>query len=128
MIFSSVGSYEKAMGMMETAMTLVPKVPASYLGTLGRIDRAMGRPEKAIESQKEALVRDPLFFDAYLSHLELTILYSELHRVEDARKEAREVLTLVPHFTVDVWGQRNPMKDQGQIERDMVALRKAGFK
>jgi len=60
--------------------------------------------------------------------LSLAILYVALGKEEDARAEAEEILKLVPNFSVEVWGQRNPNKDQAQIERDMAALRKAGLK
>jgi len=49
-------------------------------------------------------------------------------RIEEAEAEAAEILKLVPNFSVDVWGERNPMKDRSQVERDMAALRKAGLK
>ena len=58
----------------------------------------------------------------------LAILYVELGQEEDARSEAAEVLKLVPNFSVEVWGQREPNKDQAQTERAMAALRKAGLK
>jgi hypothetical protein len=57
----------------------------------------------------------------------LAILYVELGQEEEARVEAEEILKLVSNFSVEVWGQRNPNKDQEQIERDMAALRKAGL-
>jgi len=51
-----------------------------------------------------------------------------LGQEEDARAEAEEILKFVPNFSVEVWGQRNPYKDQVQIERGMAALRIAGLK
>jgi hypothetical protein len=55
------------------------------------------------------------------------MLYVELDQKENARAEAEEILKLVPNFSVEVWGQRNPAKNQVQIERDMATLRKAGL-
>jgi len=68
------------------------------------------------------------FLGSYYGHIEKAILYSELGHTEEARAEATEVLDLVPNFSVDVWGERNPMKDRDQVQRDMAALRKAGLK
>ena len=58
----------------------------------------------------------------------LAISYVGFGQEDDARAEAEEILKLVPNFSVEVWGRRNPNKDQVQIEQDMAALRKAGLK
>jgi len=60
--------------------------------------------------------------------MELAIAYAETDQVEKAKTHASEILKLVPRFSVDVWGERNPMKDREQVERDMAALRKAGLR
>ena len=101
---------------------------AYLLITKGMAYRLTGRYEDAIETQKQALVTTPVYHLSYLAHLELAILYSDLNQIEDARAEAAEVLKLIPNFSVEVWGERIPFKDQKQIERDMAALRRVGLK
>jgi len=64
---------------------------------------------------------------AYEGHVVRAIIFSELNRTNEAGAAAAEVLKLVPGFSVDIWGERNPMKDREQVERDMAALRKAGL-
>ena len=50
------------------------------------------------------------------------------HVLDEAKTQAAEVLKLVPNFSVDTWGERNPMQDRSQVARDMAALRTAGLK
>jgi len=77
--------------------------------------------------QKQALGTSP-GFAAWVVRIELTILYSEWGRVEDAKAGAAELLRILPHFSVKVWGKRNLNRNTAQIERDKSALRKAGLK
>ncbi len=65
--------------------------------------------------------------DAVNARLALTLLYGRSGRKEAAGKEAQELLKLVPNFSVEVWGQRNPSINQGQIEQTMAGLRSAGL-
>jgi len=81
-----------------------------------------------VATVKKVFDRNPSHGDVFDAHLSLAILYVELGQEEEARVEAEEILKLVSNFSVEVWGKRNPNKDQAQIERDMAALRKAGLK
>jgi hypothetical protein len=60
--------------------------------------------------------------------LRLAAAYSELGQEAEAQAEAAEVLRLNPAFSLDVWKQRVPYKEEAVVERDYVALRKAGLK
>ena len=50
-----------------------------------------------------------------------------LGQEEMAGKEAQALLKLVPNFSVEVWGQRNPNINQEQVEQGMAGLRSAGL-
>ncbi|MBI3301315.1 MAG: hypothetical protein HYZ72_04460, partial [Deltaproteobacteria bacterium] len=77
---------------------------------------------------------DSLFY----AHQMLGILYaqkgqydlaiSETGQEEAARAEAAEILRVNPQFSLEVWRQRNPLKDRAGQERLLDALRKAGLK
>ena len=125
--FNSVGRPEEAIEMVEKAMQLNPAIPAWYLSTLATAYASSGRPTEAVATYKRVFDRNPSHADKFDTHLILAILYVGLGQEENARAEAQEILKLVPNFSVEVWGQRNPTKDQAQIERDMAALRKAGL-
>jgi adenylate cyclase len=127
-IFNSVGRPEEAIEMVEKAMQLNPAIPAWYLSTLATAYASSGRQTEAVATYKRVFDRNPSHADKFTAHLILAILYVELGQEDGARAEAEEILELVPNFSVEVWGQRSPNKDQAQIERDMAALRKAGLK
>jgi adenylate cyclase len=127
-IFISIGRSEEAIEMIEKAMQLNPAIPAWYLNTLATAYNLSGRQTEAMATHKKVFDHNPSHADAFSAHLELTLLYIGLGQDEDARNEAQEILKLVPNFSVEVWGQRNPNKNRAQIEQAMTALRKAGLK
>jgi adenylate cyclase len=126
-IFNHIGRSGEAIEMVEKAMQLNPAFPAWYLTTLGVAYRFSGRQTEAVETLKRVFHSNPSHENVLNVHLSLAILYVALDQEEDARAEAEEILKLSPIFSVEVWGQRNPNKDQAQIERDKAALRKAGL-
>jgi tetratricopeptide (TPR) repeat protein len=127
-VFTSGGRSEEAIEMVEKAMQLNPAIPAWYLNTLGTAYALSGRQTEAMETYKRVFDHSPSHEEVVLAHLSLAILHVALGQEEDARAEAAEILKLVPNFSVEVWGQREPNKDQAQTERGMAALRKAGLK
>jgi len=129
-IYNHIGKPDEAILLAEKANLLqsAPGLRLSTLLTLGQAYRLTGSRGKAIETYKQVFAHKPTFAQSLWIHTDMAILYSELGNEEEAGAEAAEVLKLVPHFSVEIWGQRNPTKDQTQIERDMAALRKAGLK
>jgi adenylate cyclase len=123
-----VGRSEEAVEVVEKAMQLNPAIPAWYLNVLGSAYSFSDRQADAMATYKRVFDHRPSHEEAVRAHLGLAILYIALGQEEDARAEAAEVLKLVPNFSVEVWGQREPYKDEAQIEQDMAALRKAGLK
>jgi len=119
------GRAREALGLIEKAIRLNPRCPAFYLYVLGQALRLLGRTEEAIATQKRALARSP---DFLVSHVSLVVMYSESGREQEARAEAVEVLRIQPHLSLERWQQGLPFKDQGEVERVVTALRKAGLK
>lgn len=58
----------------------------------------------------------------------LAELYSQLGREEEARAEAAERLRRNLDFSLEVFRQRFPLKDQATLDRMVENLRKAGVK
>jgi adenylate cyclase len=119
------GRPQEAVGLVEKAMRLNPRYPASYLNSLGVAHRMMGRYEEAIDALKKAIIRIPNLLPA---RTQLAAAYSELGREEEARAEVAEVLRLNPYFSIEGLRQRVPYKDPAELERYLDALRKAGLK
>jgi len=126
-VLISVGKGAEAMGMIEKAMQLRPDAPAWYLNTLATTYTLSGRQAEAIATHKSVFDRNPSHADAFNAHLELTLLYAGSGQEDMAGKQAQALLKLVPNFSVEVWGQRNPNINQEQVEQGMAGLRNAGL-
>ena len=124
-ILNWVGRPAEAIGLMEQALHLNPRLPSWYFVFLGQAYYLLGRTEEAIEPLQRALRVYPHRID---THLLLAAVYSELGREAEARAEVAEVLRLNPQFSLEVHRQRMPIKDPAMLERHLAALRKAGLK
>ncbi len=103
------------------------KQPEQALAALERaiaLDPETRRCEEAIAAFQSLLTRNP---DDLLAHIFLAALYSGAGWEERARAEAAEVLRLNPQFSVDVWRQTLPLKDQAELKDFLDHLRKAGL-
>jgi tetratricopeptide (TPR) repeat protein len=123
-----MGRSEESIELLEKTTQFFSIFPVEYLMELGRAYRLTGQREKAVEMQRQIFTWNPGHGMAYLTHLELAILYSELGLEAEAKTEAAEILKLVPNFSVKVYGQRAPYRDPALPKRDVAALRKAGLR
>jgi tetratricopeptide (TPR) repeat protein len=122
---SRVGRSEEAVGMAEQALRRKPPFADTHLSNVGAAYYLAGRPEEAIAPLKQYLSRYPNILGP---HLTLAAVYSELGREAEARAEAAEVLRINSQFSLEVHRQREPIKDPALLERQLAALRKAGWK
>ena len=122
---SYLGRTEEALGLVEKALRLNPRLPPRNLLQLGHTYYLAGRSEEAIAALKKSLNGSPADLDA---HLLLAAVYSELGRDTEAQAEAAEVLRINPKWSLEVWKQRSPYKEPALLERVFAALRKAGLK
>ncbi|MEE8398258.1 MAG: tetratricopeptide repeat protein [Desulfobacterales bacterium] len=127
-IFNSIGRSDEAIEMMGKAMQRNPAIPAWYLPTLGDAYGLSGRHAEAEATHRSVFDHNPSHFDAFNARLSLAIVCAELDRGEKAQAEAKEILKLSPNFSVEVWGERHPNRDQARIEQNMAALRNAGLR
>jgi len=127
-VLNHMGRSEESIELLEKTTQFFSIFPVEYLMELGRAYRLIGQREKAVEMQRQIFTLNPGHGMAYLTHLELAILYSELGLESEAKTETIEILKLVPNFSVKVYGQRAPYKDPTLAELDMAALRGAGLK
>jgi adenylate cyclase len=122
---SLLGRSEEALGLVEKALRLNPRLPPGSLLALGQTYYRAGRTGEAIAALKKSLNGSPADLFA---HLFLAAVYTELGRDAEAQTEAAEVLRINPHWSLEVWRQRVPYKDPAMLERVFAALRKAGLK
>jgi len=122
---SWVGKPEEALRTVEQALCRKPFVADEHLRSVGLAYSLAGKPKEAIAPLKQYLNRYP---NVLCAHLTLAAVYSELGKVAEAWAEAAEVLRLNPQFSLEIHKQRAPIKDPALLERQIVALRKAGLK
>jgi adenylate cyclase len=124
-ILGPAGRPEEAIGLAQQAMRLNPHYLPWYLNALGLAYLAAGQYKEAIAPLRQALSRNP---NAWASHVNLAVVYSELGWAEEAQAEVAEVLRISPNFSLETSRQRNVFKDPVAVERYTAALRKAGLK
>ena len=118
------GRPEEAADLFTRAMRLDPLFPAWQLAWLGHAYFMTGMYDKAIQTLKRGVRRDA---DYIAFHLFLAASYAASGNLEEAKKEAAEVLKNNPEFTLKAYegfiGHKNP----ADLERDLAAMRKAGL-
>ena len=117
---------EEAVPIYQKTIRLNPLGGSFLYVSLGNTLWRAGRFEGAVSAYKTGLQRAP---DNIYSHIGLTGTYSMMGREKEASAEAEEVLRLNPMFSLEFYKERAFMyKDQAQLDRFIVALRKAGLK
>jgi adenylate cyclase len=119
------GRPEDGIKLIQQAMRLNPHYSPRYLNLLGLAYHMAGRDEEALKHLERALSLEPNFLPARMT---LAACYVQLGRLDEARAEGAEVLRQSPNTTLELYRQNMPYKDPAALERDLVALRKAGLK
>jgi len=118
------GDPEKGIVHINRAIRLNPIPPSRDYHCLGLAYRMTGRYEEAIEILNHSLKIDP---EALTPYITLASCYIELKQIENARKAAKKVLEIEPHFSLEYHQNTLPIKDQGVLSKHIGALRKAGL-
>jgi TolB-like protein/predicted Zn-dependent protease len=122
---SRVGRSEEALEAAENALRLKSLVVDRHLGRVGSAYALAGRPAEALAPLQRYL---SIYPNELTAHLTLAAVYSELGRKAEAQAEAAEVLRINPKFSLEVYRQREPLKDPAQLERQLTALRRTGLR
>jgi adenylate cyclase len=118
------GRPKEALPLIEQAMRLNPRYPASSLWSLGQVYALLGRSEEAITAVQRLLKHKP---DHVTAHVLLAVLFSEQGRTEEARQEVAEILRINPQFSLTNVRERIPYKNPVALERMVAGLQKAGL-
>ena len=119
------GRPDEAISFLETAIRLDPLPDAKPYVQLGIAYRDLGQYDKGITACKKGISISP---DNMFAHLCLVAIYSLAGREKEARAEAAEVLRINPMFSLEFFSKVVPYKDQGDRDRVVNAMRKAGLK
>ena len=123
---SYAGRPEEAIPVLKKAIRLEPFTPGIYYQNLGSAYRDAGQCDEAISAYEEALRRAS---SSLAVQVGATATYSICGREEEARAAAAGVLRINPNFSCDYYAKISlPYKNQADIDRYTVALRRAGLK
>jgi adenylate cyclase len=109
---------------IQKAMRLNPFYPTWYLYHLAVAYELTSRYEDAIEAYKSVLIRDDR--DTF-AHIGLASNYIFVGHKEKAKSHVRELLNIIPKFSLDVHRQRSLLTNHEALDRQVEALRKAGL-
>ena len=121
-ILTWAGKPKETIGLVRRAMRLNPRYPPTYLWGLGHAQAMTGDFEKSIDSFKRLIAINPDFMPA---HAYLAFMYTELGRMEEARREMAEVGRISPAVTPHDMKKRLPYKDGAILDRVISAMSKA---
>ncbi|MGD9240636.1 MAG: adenylate/guanylate cyclase domain-containing protein [Desulfobacterales bacterium] len=118
------GSPEEAIPILKKAIRLDPNAPEWYMHVLAAAYRDIENYEQAIEWGEKAVQKNP---QNVLSRKILCSIYSLADRMDEARAQAREIMTLNPNISLEQIAITDPQKNQVVKNRYIEALRKAGL-
>jgi adenylate cyclase len=119
------GEPERAIEVLEANIRLDPFAPPIYSsGFMGLANYMLKRYPEALRWLRECALRLP---NMQVPRIWLASAYAQLGQIEEARKEAAEVLRINPGFTIEGFGRILPYKDPKDVEHRVDGMRKAGL-
>jgi len=115
---------QEAVQVFQKAIRLNPTPPSWYLHMLATAYKFIEKYDEAIFWGEKAVQQNP---KSLIGHVVLCSIYSSADRMEEARKEASEILKINPKYSVSRVEKTNPLKNQAVKKRWFDALRKAGL-
>jgi len=128
-LFNYVGKHVESIRMLEEIASWSTELADAYR-LAGRYEEAekllIGAfPSEILENSNALKYHQDRYRRA---EIVLVLLYCEMGRVEKAKTEAKNLKRVWKDFSVEKWGQREPVKNQERLKREIDALRKAGLK
>jgi len=117
-----LGRIDDTIQSLETALRFDPNGPPGDFMFLGMGYYLKGQYDRAFKVLEEGMNRMP---DWVGNHIVLAAAYAQSDRLDDARREAQEVLRLDPFFKIDNYG--SVFRNQADRNKIIEGLRKAGL-
>ena len=119
-----VGRPAEGLSLAQKAMRYSPLHASWYFGVAAHAYRLLERHKDAIAVYQKAIRQTP---DYISPHIGLTASYAETGRIEEARKQAAEILRIDPRFSVGRYAAALTYKLPEHAQRSLDALRAAGL-
>jgi adenylate cyclase len=124
-VLTSAGEPAKAIEVLEANIRLDPFAPPLFSsGYMGLANYMLKRYPEAVRWLRECALRLP---NMQLPRVWLASAYAQAGQLEEARKEAAEVLRINPDFTIQGYKRLWAYKDPKDAEHRLEGLRKAGL-
>jgi adenylate cyclase len=123
-VLMCAGEPARAIEVLEANLRLDPFQPIFAFGLMGQANYTLERYGEAVRLARECVSRLP---NVQWPHLWLASAYAQLGELEEARKEAAEVLRINPGFTIERRKRTLVYKDPKDAEHHLDGLRKAGL-
>jgi tetratricopeptide (TPR) repeat protein len=117
-VYVDMGRAERARTEMETALKQVPEHP-QFLALLGEIERQLGRPNRSLELNRQALARDASFAQARY-YVGLALL--DLRRRDEGIRELEQVAKSGVELAEVYSSLGGAYQEAGRIEPALAAL------
>ena len=124
MIMNKTGKPERGLELQKRAMRACPMYRPGFLRTLGLSYYLLGNLDSAIRAFKESIERESEYLTA---HTNLTSIFGELGKLDEAEQAAREILRLAPDFSIKAYMEGLSFSDPEVLSRMEEGLRKAGL-
>jgi adenylate cyclase len=125
LVLTLAGEPARAIEALEASMRLDPFAPPDYWSfTMGLANYMLKRYGEAVRWLRESALRLP---NPQVLHVCLASAYAQLGRLEEATKEAAELLRINPGFTIERWKHVLVYKDPKDVEHRIDGMRKAGL-
>ncbi|MBI3757951.1 MAG: tetratricopeptide repeat protein [Deltaproteobacteria bacterium] len=115
---------ERAWALAQQALALDGSLPIAHRA-LGYVYELKQQYEQALAEMERGVALNPNNADSYAGQAHVLNFAG---RPEEALRAVEQAMRLNPQFSLEVHGQRMPIKDPAVLERHIVALRKAGLK
>jgi len=123
-VLNFAGEPARAIEVLEANMRLDPFQPLYATTWLGMAYCLLKRYGEAVRLMRECVSCLP---NLHWPHVMLVQAYAQSGQLEEARKEAAEVLRVNPVFTIESWKRLAVYKEPEDAERFIDGLRRAGL-
>jgi adenylate cyclase len=119
------GEPARAIQVLEANQRFDPFQPLIWSTSwLGFANYMLGRYEESVRQLRECASRLP---NLQWPHVWLAASLAQAGQLEEARREAAEVLRVNPGFTIESWNKLNVFRDAKDAAHRIDGLRKAGL-
>jgi adenylate cyclase len=124
-VLTCAGEPARAIELLEASIRLDPFAPPIFsYALMGAANYTLKRYPEAVRWLRECALRVP---NMQVTRLWLASACAQLGQIEEARREAAEVLRINPGFTIEGYKRLLPYKDPKDLEHRLDGMRKAGL-